>query len=66
MGIISGIGSFLGGLFGIGSNSDQDETNAQLQAQIDADNKRDRIQGIVSCLGLIVGSVALFLVFRKK
>jgi hypothetical protein len=65
MGVISAIGSFLGGIFGIG-NSDQDSVNEQLQAQIDADNKRDRVQGIVSWLALIVGSVALFLAFRKK
>jgi hypothetical protein len=66
MGFLNAIGGFLGGLLGIGGDTDQTDINAQLQAQIDADNKRDKIQGIVSWLGLIVGGIALIMVFRKK
>lgn len=66
MNIISTIGSVLGGLFGIGGDSAQADTNAQLQKQIDADNKRDTIQGIIGALALVLSVIALWIAIRKK
>lgn len=66
MQILTTIGGFIGGLFGLGGNTSQDETNAQLQAQIDADNERDKTQGIIGLLALGLSIVALWIAIRKK
>lgn len=66
MNILTTIGGFIGGLFGLGSDSSQADTNAQLQAQIDADNKRDKTQSIIGLLALGLSIVALWIAIRKK
>ena len=66
MGILNGIGSFLGGIFGLGGDNSQADTNAQLQKQIDDDNKRDKTQGIIGLLALGFSLIAIFVAFRKS
>lgn len=66
MGFINTIGSLLGGIFGIGGDTSQADTNAQLQLQIDADNKRDKTQGIIGLLALGLSVIALWIAIRKK
>ena len=66
MGILNGIGSLLGGIFGIGGDTSQAETNIQLQKQIDDDNKRDKTQGIIGLLALGFSLIALFVAFRRS
>lgn len=65
MGFITAIGSLLGGIFGLGDTS-QADTNAQLQKQIDDDNKRDKTQGIIGVLALGLALVAIFVALRRK
>ena len=66
MGILNGIGSFLGGILGLGGDNSQAETNIQLQKQIDDDNKRDKTQGIIGLLALGFSLIAIFVAFRKS
>lgn len=63
--MFSGIGSIIDSLFGSGSDSSSD--SEKLQAQIDADNKRDSTQWLAIGLTFALSVTALLVaIFKKK